>query len=76
MANALSFAFDAIHQAPRPDEFGSEQAETEKDDDHAGARSDEHDDANQEQGEPSDDEEDAANLFDSMQTHADTQKKV
>ena len=69
MTNALTFAFDAIHQAPSPDEFGGEQAEPEKDDNHSGARSDEHDDASQEQCESSDDEEDPADLLDRAEDH-------
>ncbi len=45
--DTATFVFDAVHEAPRPDEFGGEQAQAEKNSEPAGTGRDEHDHANE-----------------------------
>jgi len=70
VANALTFAFEAVHQAAGPDKFGGEQAQAENDDNKSGAGSDQHDETSQEQCKSSNDEKNAADLLNRSKDHA------
>src|SRR5260370_29365542 len=67
---AQALALHPVHQAARPDKFCREQTHPEKNHQHAGAGSNEHNHTGQEQGETSDDEENSAYLLNRAEDHA------
>jgi hypothetical protein len=66
---APAFSLDPLHQAAGPDKFGGQQTEPEKNNQHSRPGSNQHNAPCQEQGESSDDKEDAADLLDRAKDH-------
>ena len=64
-----ALTFDAVHQAARPDKFGCEQAQAKENREDTRPRRDEHHHTCQQQGKPSNHEEDSADLFDRAEDH-------